>query len=261
MILINKKRKKVFFSIITVTKNSHLTLERCIKSVSRQTFKDYEHIIIDGASNKKTIEIIQKNYKSIAYSITEPDKNLWEAINKGIKASKGEIICILNSDDIFFKDALKLANKYFKKKKISYLFGSVLKNKIYGYFYPEKIYYKFNIFPSHSISFFVKKKLHKKVGLYDQNLKFCADYDFIFKLVKLKIPFACSSPNEVFGKFSKGGISTKISIFKRLYYEAKVRIKNRQNFLYVICLTVLHFINFIRNRILLLLKLKKSLNW
>jgi len=148
MILINKKRKKVFFSIITVTKNSHLTLERCIKSVSRQTFKDYEHIIIDGASNKKTLDIIQKNYKSIAYSITEPDKNLWEAINKGIKASKGEIICILNSDDIFFKDALKLANKYFKKKKISYLFGSVLKNKIYGYFYPEKIYYKFNIFPS-----------------------------------------------------------------------------------------------------------------
>ena len=126
MILINK-RKKVFFSIITVTKNSHLTLERCIKSVSRQTFRDYEHIIIDGASNKKTLDIIQKNYKSIAYSITEPDKNLWEAINKGIKASKGEIICILNSDDIFFKDALKLANKYFKKKNQLFIWISLKK--------------------------------------------------------------------------------------------------------------------------------------
>ena len=61
MILINKKRKKVFFSIITATKNSHTTLEKCIKSISNQTFRNFEHIVVDGGSNKKTIDIIKKN--------------------------------------------------------------------------------------------------------------------------------------------------------------------------------------------------------
>ena len=176
MILINSKKKKVFFSIITVTKDSHLTLSKCINSVRKQTFKNFEHIIIDGGSNNKTIKIIKKNSKKIRYAISEKDKNLWEAINKGIKASNGKVICILNSDDIFFKNALKIAYSYFKSKKIGYLFGSVMKNKVYGNFYPEQIRYKFNIFPSHSISFFVKKSLHKKIGLYDDNFNFCADY-------------------------------------------------------------------------------------
>ena len=261
MILIKGRRKKVFFSIITVTKNSHLTLEKCINSVFKQTFTNFEHIIIDGGSNNKTINIIKKNSKKISYAISEKDKNLWHAINKGIKASKGKVICILNSDDIFFKNALKIAYDYFKSEKIDYLFGSVKKNKVYGSFYPEKINYKFNIFPSHSISFFVKKKLHKKIGLYNDNLNYCADYDFILKLVKNKIPYTCSKPNEVFGKFAKGGISTRISIFEKIYYESKVRINNDQNFVVVILLGLLHFLNFLRNRLLLLLGSKKSLNW
>ena len=261
MILINSKKKKVFFSIITVTKDSHLTLNKCINSVRKQTFKNYEHIIIDGGSDNKTINIIKKNSKKISYAISEKDKNLWEAINKGIKASNGKVICILNSDDIFFKNALKIAYSYFKSKKIGYLFGSVMKNKVYGNFYPEQIRYKFNIFPSHSISFFVKKSLHKKIGLYDDNFNFCADYDFILKLVNQKISYACSKPNEVFGKFAKGGISSNISIFKKIYYESKVRIKNGQNLFFVIFLGVLHFLNFLWNRILLFLRIKKSLNW
>ena len=261
MILINGRRKKVFFSIITVTKNSHLTLEKCINSVFKQTFTNFEHIIIDGGSNNKTIQIIKKNSKKISYAISEKDKNLWHAINKGIKASKGKVICILNSDDIFFKNALKIAYDYFKSEKIDYLFGSVKKNKVYGSFYPEKINYKFNIFPSHSISFFVKKKLHKKIGLYNDDLNYCADYDFILKLVKNKIPYTCSKPNEVFGKFAKGGISSKISIFEKIYYESKVRINNDQNFVVVVLLGLLHFLNFFRNRLLLLLGIKKSLNW
>ena len=74
---------------------------------------------------------------------------------------------------MFFKNALKIAHNYFKsKKKIEYLFGSVIKNKVYGNFYPEKIYYKFNIFPSHSISFFVKKKYIKKLVYIMTTFKF-----------------------------------------------------------------------------------------
>ena len=136
MILFRKGKKKVFFSIITVTKNSHLKLERCINSVFDQSFRDYEHIIIDGASDSETIELIKKNSDKINLAISEKDKNLWEAINKGIKVSSGKVICILNSDDFFYKDALKIVYDYFSSNDIDYLFGSVLKAKVYHNFYP-----------------------------------------------------------------------------------------------------------------------------
>lgn len=261
MILVNKKRRKVFFSIITVTKNSHATLEKCIKSISNQTFKSYEHIIVDGWSDNKTIKIIKKHSKKISYSISEKDKNLWEAINKGIKVSKGQVICILNSDDIFFKNALKIAYKYFKKKKIDYFFGAVKKAKVYNNFYPKKIYYKFNIFPSHSVGFFVRKRIHEKFGLYNENLDYCSDYDFIFRLVRNNLLFSCSKKNEVFGKFSQGGLSTRINIFQKILYESKVRVNNNQNLIFVILLAIAHYFNFIRNKFLLFLNLKKRVDW
>ena len=261
MILINKKRKKVFFSIITATKNSHTTLEKCINSISNQTFRNFEHIVVDGGSNKKTIDIIKKNSKKISYSISEKDKNLWQAINKGIKASRGQVVCILNSDDTFFKDALKIAYRYFKEKKIDYFFGAVKKAKIYHNFYPKKIHYKFNVFPSHSVGFFVKKRIHKKYGLYNEKLDYCSDYDFIFRLVRNNLLFSCAKKNEVLGKFSKGGISTKINIFQKIFYESKVRIYNKQNLIFIILLGIAHYLNFIRNRFLLFTRIKKKINW
>ena len=94
MILINKKVKKPYISIITVCKNSSKTLERCIKSVINQNYKNYEHIIIDGGSTDQTLKIILKNKKHLRYALSEKDKNLWHAINKGIKIAKGEVIGI-----------------------------------------------------------------------------------------------------------------------------------------------------------------------
>ena len=129
MILIKKKRTKKLISIITVTKNSEKTLQRCILSVANQNFKNYEHIIIDGDSDDKTLEIIKKNSKFISYAISKKDKNLWEAMNRGIKLARGEIIGILNSDDIYYANALLTVQKYFKKKKIDCLFGAVKKKK------------------------------------------------------------------------------------------------------------------------------------
>ena len=261
MILFKNKKKKVFFSIITVTKNSHLTLEKCINSVFGQSFQNYEHIIIDGESDMQTIELIRKHSDKINIAISEKDKNMWEAINKGINLSSGEVICILNSDDFFYKDALKIAHKYFSENNIDYLFGSVLKAKVYHNFYPEKIYYKFNIFPSHSVGFFIKKNVHDELGLYDINLDYCADYDLIFRLVRNKKKFLCTKINEVVGEFSKGGMSTKINIFEKIYHEAKVRIKNKQNKIFVCLLSFLHLLNFFRNRVLQILRIKKNINW
>ena len=130
----------------------------------------------------------------------------------------------------------------------------------YG-FNKKRIKYNFDAQTSHSSGFFIKSNTQKKIGLYNDNFQICADYDFILKLVNKKIAYTCSKPNEVFGRFAKGGLSSKINIFKKIYYESKVRINNNQNFIFVILLGVLHFFNFIRNRLLLFFGIKKSLNW
>jgi len=103
--------KNYKISIITVTKNSEKFLEDCILSVHNQFYKNYEHIIIDGNSTDNTVNIIKKHEEKIAYWISESDEGLYDAMNKGIKKSTGDIIGILNSDDIYYDQALKIVNK------------------------------------------------------------------------------------------------------------------------------------------------------
>ena len=131
MLKLFQSMKKQKISIITVTKNSEKYLERNILSINNQAYKNYEHIIIDGGSTDKTLDIIHKHRKKIKYFISEKDKGLYDAMNKGIKKSSGNIIGILNSDDIYYKDALKIVNKYFNKySKIDFLLkqDSIIKN-------------------------------------------------------------------------------------------------------------------------------------
>ena len=91
---------------------------------------------MDGNSKDSTLRIIKK-FKGKIKFFSQKDKNLWDAINFGIKKSSGEVIGILNSNDVFFKNALSLVNNYFDKFNIDYLFGAVKKNKIHYKFTPE----------------------------------------------------------------------------------------------------------------------------
>ena len=129
--------KKYKISIITVTKNSEKFLKDCILSVKKQSYKNYEHIIIDGNSTDKTIKIIKSFKGKIKFYKNKNDKCLYHAMNLGIKKASGELIGILNSDDIYFKNALEIVNSYFDKyKNLDFLFGSVYKHKLlYGYFF------------------------------------------------------------------------------------------------------------------------------
>tara|TARA_B100001057_G_C22861611_1_gene954768 strand:- start:1184 stop:1951 length:768 start_codon:yes stop_codon:yes gene_type:complete len=237
-----KNKIKPFFSIITVTKNSEKYIERNIKSLQNQSLKDFEHIIVDGNSIDRTIQIIKKNRNKVDYFISESDKNMWQGINKGLKVAKGQVIGILNSDDIFFKNGLKIVKKNFINQNLDCLFASVQKHKIHHGVRLDKINYKFNIFPSHSVGFFLKKKIYDKIGFYDENLKYCADYDLIYKISKHNLKIGTTSKNEVVGKFFPGGISENINYISYVYYQSKVRIKNNQNIFYVIFLSILTII-------------------
>ena len=242
---------KPFFSIIVVCKNSAKTIERTFKSLRNQTFRNFELIVLDGLSTDKTLSIIKKNRDIINIFQSEKDKNIWDAINKGIKISSGKIIGVLNSDDVLYPRGLDIVYKYFQLKRLDYLMASVKKKRIYHGFHPKKIWYKFNIYPSHSVGFFLKRKIYFKLGLYDVNLKFCADYDLIFKLIKNNFKGSQTSKSEVVGKFYDGGASSRIGYLKTLFYESKVRYKNNQSIFLIFFLFLLNIANLILKKYIL----------
>ena len=222
-------------SIITVTKNSEKFLERNILSVNNQVFKNYEHIIVDGGSTDKTLNIIHKHRNKIKYFISEKDDGLYDAMNKGIKKCTGDIIGILNSDDIYYKGALKTVEHYFNKyPKLDFLFGSVNKYKLLHGYFPKKIKWTFGFYTAHSVGFFIRKKSHKKVGYYNLKYKYSADYDLFYRLIiKKKMIGMATSKNEIFGKFRRGGLSSRIKYIDFLKECNQIRLDNGQNFLIV----------------------------
>ena len=236
--------KKYKITIITVVKNDEKNIEKTIRSVLSQRYNNIQYIVIDGNSTDKTLDIVKK-FKNKIQIISRKDKNLWEAINLGLRKSKGEIIGILNSKDIFYKNALKTVNYYFRKHKIEFLFGAVKKDRIYYKFEPEKIFYRFNIYTSHSCGFFIRTKAQKKLGYYNTDYDYCSDYDLFYRMiVEKKMKGISTKKNEVIGKFDLNGISSRVPFYKQYYYEMKIRLDNGQNKIVVF---TIFFLRLLRN--------------
>mgnify|MGYP001279992115 CR=1 FL=1 len=231
--------KNYKFSIITVTLNSEKFLERCLKSVKQQTYKNFEHIIVDGGSSDTTKKILDNNKSNFSKMILEKDNSIWEAMNKGIKVSSGEIICFLNSDDHFYPQSLNLVNEYFNNFEIDFLFGSVKKYKIMHGYQPWKIKWSFGFYSSHSVGFFIKKEKHVEVGYYNDRF-LSADLDFFYKMiVNYRLKGMSTQKYQVLGEFEKGGFSSKVSYLRHLKDLNKIRIHNKQlkifvNFLFLV---------------------------
>jgi len=236
--------KKIYkISIITVTKNSENFLQETIDSLSTQTYQNFEHIIIDGASTDKTLEIIKKNENKITKWISEPDQGLYYAMNKGLSYCSGEIVGILNSDDIYFPDALSIVNKYFIKNKIDFLFGSVFKYKLRHGFYPKKIYWTFGFYTAHSVGFFIKKSSQDKIGPYNTKYKWSADYDNFYKMiVQHKMKGMATLQSEILGNFRPGGLSSSIKYIDFLKENNQIRLDNGQNKIFVYIIFVLRIL-------------------
>ena len=114
------------FSIVTVCFNSEKTILKTIESIANQSFIDFEHIIIDGGSNDNTLEIIKSNSKYNLNLISEKDDGIYDAMNKGVDISKGQIIVFLNSDDFFAStEVLKIVNNTFLKNDSDIVYGNI----------------------------------------------------------------------------------------------------------------------------------------
>ena len=180
-------------TIITVAYNSSNTLADAIESVLRQTYKDIEYWIIDGESNDGSVDIINKYesaFQGRLHWISEKDKGIYDAMNKGICMAKGDIIGILNSDDFFSADDVieKMVAQF--TDDLDAIYGDVHfvkeeNNHKCVRYYSGKIFrpwmVKFGFVPPHP-SFYARKKLFDQYGLYDDSFKISADFEMIARL-------------------------------------------------------------------------------
>ena len=224
-------------TIITVCKNSAKTIEETIKSVIKQKYENLEYIIVDGCSNDDTLQIIEKYKEKVKKIVSEPDKGIYDAFNKGLKFSTGELIGFVNSDDILTENAIKLLLDYYQKyPEKDFFFGAVKKHWgiLHGY-KPWKIYFTWGFYSSHSTGFFIKKKAAEIVGNYNLKYKYSSDYDYFYRMiVKHNLKGIGTKKNEVFGIFRRGGYSSKINFFDHLCECTRIRIDNNQNILIVL---------------------------
>jgi len=193
-------------SVITVTRNASKTLEKTILSVLHQNYKSVEYIIIDGASADGSINILQKFQSSLTY-VSEPDKGIYDAMNKGIGMAKGKWIYFLGSDDILYSPNILAQIKDFLTDEQDFVYGNVIfekSNRKYdGEFNKEKILTK-NI--CHQAIFY-KKTLFETFGLFNLNFKYVADYDFNLKIwanEEIKIKYI----NLIIAIFNESGFSS-----------------------------------------------------
>ena len=195
--------KNNLITIITVVKNAEQTIEKCILSVLNQKYDNIEYIILDGGSTDKTTEIIKKYKKKIDKIIIEPDKGIWDAMNKGLNLASGSIIGFLNADDYYYSNSLEIVNRYFQKNSIDFLFGSVMKYKLMHGFRPSIIKWSFGFYTSHSVGFFIKTDKHREVGNYNSKY-LSADLDFFYKMItKFNLKGKSTDKNEILGEFEE----------------------------------------------------------
>ena len=183
------KITKPLFSVITVVKNDKFGITKTIKSILNQSYKNFEYLVIDGASKDGTLSILSKYKNKIDHIVSRPDKGIYFAMNRGIKIAKGEIIVFVNSGDLFTKNALKIINNIFNKNKnLDFVFGTVERHYSkaiilkYG-FNKERLKYNFDFATAHSTGFFLKKKTFFKYGMFNTKNNCSADYELYYRLI------------------------------------------------------------------------------
>jgi glycosyltransferase involved in cell wall biosynthesis len=205
-------------SIITVVYNNERTIIDAMQSVLSQSYENIEYVIIDGGSKDNTVSQISQFNDKLGYFVSESDKGLYDAMNKGIQACTGDVIGILNSDDLYqdlevISDVMKEFNNnpdldivygdlvYVKSEDTSKVVRNWKSKAYYNRFFENA-----NVPPHPSL--FVRRKVYQEAGLFDLQYKLAADYEFMLRMFK-KHNFKSKYINRLIIKMRLGGATNQ----------------------------------------------------
>jgi len=237
-------------SIITVVFNGETELEETIKSVIEQSYNNIEYIIIDGASNDKTLEIIRRYESQIDYWCSEADEGIYDAMNKGIKVATGQIIGLINCGDTYLTNAIaeivNIYNEHIQKNNLLVITGAM-------YRFDSEKDFKFRIekdqklldtkinrgMPINHPATFVTKNTYKKLGLFNTEYYICGDYDLVFRLYHSSLVEFIFTKHDI-ANMKLGGVSEK---FSSIWIRCQEHFKIRKNHLSLLpnCLIAVSF--------------------
>ncbi len=221
----NMKKDLPKISVVTPSLNQGQFLEKCIKSVIKQDYPDFEYIIIDGGSTDNSLDIIAEYKQYLACSVSEPDKGQSSAINKGVKKAKGDLIAWLNSDDYYLPGAFrKVAEAYGRNPEASFYFGNGLR-------VDSKGMKKSRFFESETVNFnrdallyclnyilqpatFINASYLKRIDFLDEDLDYGMDTDLWLRLSKEKMPVFV--PETLAASREYGDTKTSTGLFERI---------------------------------------------
>lgn len=219
-------------TIITVCFNRKATIEKTIKSVLGQQYHDIEYIVIDGNSTDGTKEIIESYRGKISQYISEPDRGMYDAINKGLKLATGEVIGLMHSDDEFYDQRVisRIVNHFDFDTDLDGVYGDgvyisndnqekMIRNRIGGAFDRQKI--KMGWLPLHP-TVYLKKSVIDKNGFYNLDFKIASDTEFLLRYLYKNNIKLCYI-NSYIVKMRIGGMSTSLkTAFEVLYEDYKI---------------------------------------
>jgi glycosyltransferase involved in cell wall biosynthesis len=211
-------------SIITISFNAKATIEKTLQSVANQSYKNIEHIIVDGGSRDTTLQICN-SFSHISKILSEPDKGVYDAFNKGLKLAAGDVIGFLNSDDTFYNEnSIQSIVDAFSNNETDIVYGNldyvneegkVIRNWISKPY--EKGLVKKAWMPAHP-SFYCKKEVYERLGAYNDSFKIAGDFELCLRFLEINnIPSFYLNKKVVkmlVGGISNSGLKSKWIIFK-----------------------------------------------
>jgi|SRR5690606_4578180 glycosyltransferase involved in cell wall biosynthesis len=216
----------MLFSIITINYNNAEGLEGTIQSVVSQQFIDYEYIVVDGNSTDDSLDLLKKYSSYITFYISEPDKGVYDALNKGVQVAKGDYIIFMNSGDRFYSEnVLNVFSKVINNQSVDVYYGDSLgifidDREDYLIQQPECLDLNFWLFNSlNHQSTAIKRSLFMEYGMYDDNLKIVSDWKWFFNIYInhrkkfLKIP-------SILSYYDMHGVSTNGN-FKKVHMQER----------------------------------------
>lgn len=205
-------------SVITVCYNAKATIERTLQSVTQQSYPNKEFVVIDGGSTDGTLEILKKYADQIDVLVSEPDKGIYDAMNKGIAKASGDYLIFINADDYFYDEfALE---RVAQAPHADFIFGDQYDEEDGSRELAQNldaldVYHMFRGYFAHQ-SILAKRELFQKYGNFDLSYKICADWDWILRcLVNGATTTRVGTPIAVFTVGGASGIAGKKGLLSR----------------------------------------------